>query len=202
MLSIEKIKNAIRICNDPEEYGKLVEAMGHLVAAQETLKDVTLPAAPSVEWYTPDSCLELVREVLGKIDLDPCSSGGNDGVNASVRYTKGDDGLTMPWYGNVFCNPPYGKGTEKFIRYGMAQPVDSIIYLVNRTGAAWYVDVLPEFTAVCRVRKRVAFIDGSTGEIAKSPRYYNDFLYSGPNADQFVKTFSTIGMCNRYHDFL
>jgi hypothetical protein len=27
-----------------------------------------------------------------------------------VHFALGDDGLTLPWFGTVFVNPPYGPG--------------------------------------------------------------------------------------------
>ena len=66
------------------------------------------------EHYTPAHVVELAREVLGVIDLDPASC---EEANATVRakriFTRGDDGLTQPWSGRVFLNPPGGTFTAK-----------------------------------------------------------------------------------------
>lgn len=59
----------------------------------------------SDEWYTP-------REVFSALgmdfDLDPCSPGSGHWVPARRQFTKTDDGLSRPWRGRVFMNPPFG----------------------------------------------------------------------------------------------
>ena len=67
----------------------------------------------SVEWYTPKS----VFDALGVgFDLDVCSPGlDKTWVPAERALTIEDDGLTSPWHGFVWCNPPYGKGLDKWI---------------------------------------------------------------------------------------
>jgi hypothetical protein len=59
------------------------------------------------EWYTPAKYIEMARKVLGEIDLDPASSlAANDTVKAKEWF---DDGLTKPWRGRVWMNPPYAQ---------------------------------------------------------------------------------------------
>ncbi len=61
------------------------------------------------ERYTPPELTEMVRRVLGGIDLDPDSSAeANKVVNAKAFFTKRNDGLKKRWHGRVFLNPPFG----------------------------------------------------------------------------------------------
>src|SRR5262245_6844094 len=63
------------------------------------------------EWYTPPAYLEAARLVLGGIDLDPASSDvAQRRVRAGRYFTKKDDGLSRPWRGRVWLNPPYASG--------------------------------------------------------------------------------------------
>lgn len=56
------------------------------------------------DWLTPPEIIEA----LGPFDLDPCASVGQPWPTATTHYTIEDDGLSKPWVGLVFCNPPYG----------------------------------------------------------------------------------------------
>ncbi len=66
------------------------------------------------EWYTPAHFVDAAREVLGGITLDPASSREANRIVRALRiYTEANDGLSRPWSGQVFVNPPGGL-TAKF----------------------------------------------------------------------------------------
>jgi hypothetical protein len=59
----------------------------------------------SDEWLTPPEALAAI----GPFDLDPCAcSEPRPWPTAKLHYTREDNGLMKPWFGRVFCNPPYG----------------------------------------------------------------------------------------------
>lgn len=155
-----------------------------------------------VEWYTPPEFIDLVKQVLGKIDLDPASNDlAQAWIQAEHYYTKEIDGLSQRWSGRVWCNPPYGsletrlmsqKFLERAIEVYRAGEIEAAVLLLNRTGAKWYRQLKPLVNAVCEVEKRIAFID-SQGKRQTSPRYYNDFLYLGKDAEKFKQMFQAIG---------
>jgi hypothetical protein len=62
-------------------------------------------------WFTPCYILEMARQVLGSIDLDPASDArANEDVKASAYITESQCGLSTPWRaGSVWLNPPGGK---------------------------------------------------------------------------------------------
>lgn len=59
------------------------------------------------EWLTPPEILQS----LGEFDLDPCSPVNRPWPSAKEHYTIFDNGLKRPWFGRVWCNPPYGSKT-------------------------------------------------------------------------------------------
>jgi len=52
---------------------------------------------------------------MGGFDLDP-AAGAEPTPIADERYTPADDGLTSPWFGTVWLNPPFSEKTPWFRR--------------------------------------------------------------------------------------
>ena len=61
-------------------------------------------------WNTPPKIIAAANKLFGSIDLDPCSN-EHSMVGAHVSFGP-PHGLTQDWFGNVFCNPPYGRNPE------------------------------------------------------------------------------------------
>jgi hypothetical protein len=62
------------------------------------------------EAFTPRAIVDAARRTLGAIHLDPASCAlANEVVGAGRYFDAANDGLTLPWEGNVFLNPPGGK---------------------------------------------------------------------------------------------
>lgn len=61
------------------------------------------------ERYTPSWIFDALGE---RFDLDPASPPlGISQVPTDAVWTKDDDGLTQPWHGFVWCNPPFSNAT-------------------------------------------------------------------------------------------
>jgi len=66
------------------------------------------------DWATPRSLMLWISNNLGwNPTLDAAASVRN--TKAAHFYSKNDDGLTKPWYGNVWVNPPYGKAIPSWV---------------------------------------------------------------------------------------
>jgi hypothetical protein len=63
------------------------------------------------EWLTPPKIIKA----LGDFDLDPCAPINPPWQTAAKQYDVRDDGLKQVWEGRVWCNPPYGRETFKWI---------------------------------------------------------------------------------------
>ena len=90
-------------------------------------------------WETPQDFFEkLDREF--HFDLDACALPEN--AKCAKYYTPLDDGLSLPWRGNVWCNPPYGKEIKRWIEKAqkeIATNADVIVMLIPaRTDTAWF----------------------------------------------------------------
>lgn len=116
------------------------------------------------EWYTPPDMLNALGE---SYDLDPCSPCQGHWVPASRVYTKVDDGLTLPWSGFVFMNPPFGGRNghitwlRKFLDHG-----NGIAIVRAYTSSAWFHDWAVKADAMLFPRGKTKFIrpDGSIGK--------------------------------------
>ena len=63
-----------------------------------------------IEWYTPPDLIEAARDCMGGIDLDPASSDeAQQAVKGTRFFSVTDDGLSQPWDGRVWLNPPYAQ---------------------------------------------------------------------------------------------
>ena len=150
------------------------------------------------EWYTPEKYLDLAREVLGEIDLDPASCAfANETVKARLFYSEEDDGLTKPWHGRVWMNPPYSadlvlKFAEKFVsEYNDGNVTEGIVLVNNATETAWFVSLVNVATAVSFPRGRIRYQSQTRESLA--PLQGQAFLYFGENSDKFLQVFSEIG---------
>jgi hypothetical protein len=118
-------------------------------------------------WLTPP----YVIEALGEFDLDPCASVDRPWDTAKSHYTIEDDGLLQPWFGRVWCNPPYGPKLGPFLRK-MAEHENGIALVFARTETRAFFDfVWDEATAIFFIKGRLRFYkpDGSIGGTAGSP---------------------------------
>jgi len=113
-----------------------------------------------------------ILEALGQFDLDPCASVDRPWDTAKHHYTAEDDGLMQPWFGRVWCNPPYGPKMRSFL-FKLAKHKEGGIALVfARTETKAFFDtVWDEADAILFLKGRLKFHkpDGSVGGTAGSP---------------------------------
>lgn len=146
----------------------------------------------SDEYYTPSHELDLVRSFLGQIDLDPASSReANELVGATTYYTIADDGLAPPWFGKVFCNPPYSRGLiEPFVLKFLRERdnIEGILLVNANTSSSWCQALLRSCDAACLCGSRIKFVGG-----ASSARASSAYFYVGPRAADFCSHFAARG---------
>lgn len=59
-------------------------------------------------WVTP----QRIIEALGPFDLDPCQCDPQPWPCATTGYTQEQNGLSLPWSGRVWLNPPYSSAAK------------------------------------------------------------------------------------------
>lgn len=110
----------------------------------------------SDEWFTPRSIFDALDI---RFDLDPCSPGPGHWVPADWIFTRVHDGLSRPWFGRVFCNPPYGARHGqvpwllRFLDHG-----DGIAIFRAYTSADWFHDHLPRAEMILFPRGKTQFV--------------------------------------------
>mgnify|MGYP002132418700 CR=1 FL=1 len=150
------------------------------------------------EWYTPPEYIELARQVLGGIDLDPASSHvANRAVQAAQFFSEETNGLEKEWAGRVWLNPPYAQPAishfaDKMVAEWESARVEGAIVLThNYTDTAWFQKLANAASAICFTRGRVRFVS-PTGELA-APTQGQAFFYFGHEADLFADAFADVG---------
>lgn len=90
----------------------------------------------STEWETPIDLFNALNEEFD-FDLDPCSS--NENHKCSLYFTKEQDGLIQDWGKHrVFCNPPYGRGIEKWVKKCAEHKTLCVMLIPARTDTKWF----------------------------------------------------------------
>jgi len=149
-------------------------------------------------WYTPEIYVNAAREVMGSIDLDPATDeDGNKIIKATNIITEEDDpdGLNQDWYGNVWLNPPYGKGsglfTSKLIKEYYDKRVTAAVLLLNAYGfdSLWF-QPLWQFP-ICFTDHRIKFTNPNRD--SGGPANANIFVYLGDNRIKFRDVFRKFG---------
>lgn len=153
------------------------------------------------EWYTPPEYIEMARQAMGEIGLDPAScKQAQKIVKAKRYYTIEDDGLNKEWSDYVWLNPPYSKDLcSLFIdklkdEMDAARVLHACVLVNNATDTAWCQKLLRMSAAICLVSGRIRFTD-KTGQPANSPLQGQIVVYCGLREGQFMQVFQQVGAC-------
>lgn len=149
------------------------------------------------EWYTPPEIIEAARSTMGSIDLDPFSSSiANERVKARRYYTEKDDGFEQEWFGNVWCNHPFGRTTNPLIapkiisEYEGDKMGQACMICFAATSEKWFSPLLayPQ----CYIKGRVNYYlpDGTK---KKGVTKGSVVTYFGEDLDSFYDNFSVFG---------
>lgn len=129
-------------------------------------------------WLTP----KKIIDVLGPFDLDPCAAPEpRPWPTARKHFVVAQDGLSKPWHGLVWLNPPYGKETGIWLDR-LAEHGNGIALIFARTETRWFQSVASKASVAFFPAGRISFFhpDGSPG--STSPGAPSVFLAFGEEA--------------------
>ncbi len=129
---------------------------------------IKAPRKSHPHWYLPAEWSARFRAALGgRIDLDPCAARPElDTIRAETAYLyPARDGLALPWFGAVYCNPPYDRrGVRAFASKALREvhQLDALAILVPAfPSSRWWRDLARAADEVIFLPTRINFIDGS-----------------------------------------
>lgn len=131
-------------------------------------------------WLTPPDIIKS----LGEFDLDPCTPEFMPWETAKKRYTEKDDGLTQPWEGRVWMNPPYGKDMDLWLEK-MATHNNGIVLVFNRTETNQFHNwVFPKADGILFKKGRIHFLNNEGKKVGNGSGCGSVFIaYGKENAD-------------------
>nr|DAP69524.1 MAG TPA: DNA N-6-adenine-methyltransferase [Caudoviricetes sp.] len=107
-------------------------------------------------WETPQELFEELNNEF-HFALDVCATAEN--AKCEKYYTPEIDGLSQPWNGTVWCNPPYGRQIGKWVfAASVASGVRNatvVMLLPARTDTRWFHDYIYQ-----KERVEIRFIKG------------------------------------------
>lgn len=158
-------------------------------------------------WNTPKKIINCVVDVLGGIDLDPCSNEFSI-VPATHKLGKAENGLAARWhlYGRnagadkarVYCNPPYDQKTleattDQIVAQFNQFLVHTISLVPSKTDQAWFHKSTREASAMCFLKGRVPF--GKGGVFKGGGQFACTAFYFGQQEARFKEVFAQLGAC-------
>ncbi len=115
----------------------------------------------SDDFYTPSWIFETLD--IG-FDLDVAAPpGGVPWIPAKRFFTKSDDGLSQPWEGRVWMNPPYSQTTPWAVRF---REHGNGVALVPFAKAVWLFELWESSGAVVLLPTRTRFMGMDEGSLA------------------------------------
>lgn len=186
------IKQAKKVLREsPQEDIEAIEK-GEMTVNKAVNNLIVTKYTGNEEWYTPKKYIDMAREVLGRIDIDPASNAfANQTVQATTYYTKEDDGLTKEWQGKMWLNPPYSSIIAEFINKTCNSDVEAIVLTNNSTDTKWFAQGANHCNAICFTYGRINFYNDTDKK--SSPTNGQAFFYFGNNVEKFKQVFKEIG---------
>ena len=109
-------------------------------------------------WETPQEFFDELDQEF-HFDLDVCALPEN--AKCSRYYSPEQNGLSQPWEGVCWCNPPYGRGIGKWVQKGFLASVSGgatvVMLLPARTDTKWFHEYIYGKAEVRFIKGRLKF---------------------------------------------
>lgn len=120
-----------------------------------------LLSSQNMDWCTPKDFFDELNKEFSFV-LDAAAT--DKSAKCERYYTPETDGLKSSWDcgGSVFCNPPYGRQTGKWVRkaYEESKIGTTIVLLIpSRTDTIWFHKYIYNKAEIRFVRGRLIFTD-------------------------------------------
>jgi len=134
------------------------------------------------EWLTPPELLQS----LGPFDLDPCAPVHRPWDMAARHYTRNDNGLSLPWKGRVWLNPPYGREVFTWLDRLAAHRQGIALIFARTETRGFHSQIWQKAHAVFFFLGRLSFhyVDGRKGSTANAPSCLISYSLSDTEAIQ------------------
>ena len=116
------------------------------------------------QWATPQAFYDELNKEF-RFTLDPCADDFNH--KCERYFTKEQDGLLQDWSGErVFCNPPYGRETQHWVRKCFTETMKgmcplAVMLIPARTDTRWFHDYIYKKAEIRFVKGRLKFGESS-----------------------------------------
>ena len=154
------------------------------------------------EWCTPQHWIDLARDAMGGIDLDPATNAGaQTRIQADRYFTIEADSLSERWDANaLWLNPPYSKNrivlfVQKLLDEIAAGHVTQAIVLVNAaTSSEWFQRLFRHASLACLPTDRIRFLKPDGAPADGHPPIGQAFFYFGEGWQRFAAMFVEEGV--------
>lgn len=114
---------------------------------------------------TPKYLFDKISSIFN-FSLDVCALPEN--AKCENYYTPKDDGLSKPWMGGVWCNPPYGREISSWVKKAYEESQKEynsfvLMLLPARTDTKWWWDWVQGKATLFFIKGRVKFGDHNVG---------------------------------------
>lgn len=151
-------------------------------------------------WQTPPETVEDFAHAIGGFDLDPCAGADTSiGDLANYRLEDDQDGLKLPWFGNVFINPPFSykvEWLEKLEEELESNRIDVAIMLTpdaTDTKSWWHEYIAENAKYICFRFGRLDYVDPDDGTENPGATFGTAFSVYGDPPDELLEVLAEKG---------